>query len=120
MLTCSESGTSAPSNMKISIVAFVLLIFLNFGPAILAQATTDELFKKAKTLSDVNKCEEAAEIYRQVIRLDSKHSRSLAELAACLIDLKQYKEAAEMARESLRIYPNDSITLYNLGTALGQ
>ena len=72
----------------------------------------------ARLLQAKNDTSGAITAYQQVIRLDSSNVSALRELGAVYASIGQYKEAEQQFRKALSLSADDSLTNYNLSTAL--
>jgi tetratricopeptide (TPR) repeat protein len=91
-------------------------------PAVVTRADDDddkidELIEKARGLMKEKEYEDAAGVYKQVLKIDAKHQESLYQLSWIYNELKDYKQAEKYARQLIKANPKSSQGWRELGYA---
>lgn len=84
------------------------------------QEALDAMFYDATELWDEGRKNEAAQLYRQILKISRSHSFSLLNLGALCLERGQYRRAEILFRHTIRVAPEYAEAHYNLGWVLDE
>ncbi|PHM07919.1 tetratricopeptide repeat protein [Nostoc sp. 'Peltigera malacea cyanobiont' DB3992] len=105
--------------VNLKILSLLLSLGLALIPQISVAQTVEELEQKATSAEEVKNYEEAANIWRSLIKRDAKNSSAYAKLADILSNQGKIAETIAAYRQALQLNPSADIYI-NLGSFLAK